>query len=138
MKNEGLVVVLNKGARLRLKLVQVSVEGAMPSFANQLACSWTLGASIAQHLLAWLKPCSTHKSEAMLHPQVSPAAILCAAINSQHLHHVGYGSELEQRPAGEFVVAAQEIGVKDVLPWAAANGAGFDLTQTDIAVGKDT
>src|ERR1035438_9200175 len=39
--------------------------------------------------------------------------------------------------AGWFVVASEEIYVEDVLPRAAAEGAGFDFAQADVAEGED-
>src|SRR6266498_89661 len=58
-------------------------------------------------------------------------------IDSQHLHHVGDGFQLQQCATSEFVVAAEEVGVKDIFPRAAAHGTRLDLAQADIAIGKN-
>ena len=44
---------------------------------------------------------------------------------------------MAQRIAGRFVVAAEEIDVKDVLPGTSAHGARLDLAQADVAQGED-
>src|ERR1039458_4382176 len=58
-------------------------------------------------------------------------------INSQYLHKLCDLSQVTQRMARCFVVPAKDVHKEDVLPRMATQRARFDLTEIDIAQGKD-
>src|ERR1035437_10209197 len=58
-------------------------------------------------------------------------------INSQYLHKLCDLSQMTQRIARRFVISTKDVHKENLLPRMAAQGARFDLTEIDIAQGKD-
>src|SRR3954467_1834531 len=60
----------------------------------------------------------------------------CGRVDAKNLHEIGHLSEMPQRVLRGFIVSAQKIDIKDVLPGTSSHGPRFNLTQADIAQGE--
>src|SRR3954452_15747183 len=62
--------------------------------------------------------------------------VSCGRVDTKNLHEIGYLSEMPKRVLRGFIVSAQKIDIKDVLPWTSSHGSRFNLAQADIAQGE--
>src|SRR5690348_5498028 len=60
-------------------------------------------------------------------------ALSGGGINAQHLHQVGYLSQMTQCVARGFIVSAEKVGVEHILPGPTAQGPRLNFGQADVA-----